>query len=151
MLAKVTDEIMHTVPASCTHWAEYCGSYVQCYKPFKHSYLKILSIRDFLPLVPKSHCTKNETSLALKNISWSYTPIWSKNQEQAKLLWAWTDVGFLCVCINLSVYVSTCVHTHTHTQLHTEHFVYDVGSEIAGQSSQETGVLRQPGPSWAAA
>lgn len=53
--------------------------------------------------------------------------------------------GFFCVCINLSVYVSTCEHTHT--KLHKEHFVYDVGSEIEGQSSQETGVLRQPGPS----
>lgn len=118
MLAKVTDEIMHTVPASCTHWAEYCGSYVQCYKPFKHSYLKILSIRDFLPLVPKSHCTKNETSLALKNISWSYTPIWSKNQEQAKLLWAWTDVGFLCVCVLIYLFMWAHVCTHTHTTAH---------------------------------
>lgn len=39
------------------------------------------------------------------------------------------------------------MRAHTHTKLHTEHFVFDVGSEIAGQSSQETGALRQPGPS----
>lgn len=38
-------------------------------------------------------------------------------------------------------------HTHTHTvQLYTENLVYDVGSDIAGKSSLETGVPRQLSP-----
>lgn len=40
-----------------------------------------------------------------------------------------------------------CLSEHAHTQLHAENLVYDVGSDIAGQSSLETGVPRRLGPS----
>lgn len=53
-----------------------------------------------------------------------------------------------------SLLIYSCWSEHalsnTHIQLHAENLVYDVGSDIVGQSSLETGVPHQLGPSWAA-